>query len=290
MVVVTFLSVISLVIQRLLQARLVQKEFETFMILSTGIILFLIYLYLKYLYKKREEFSYHFNMDGLSYRSEMVWQRWYLIIVIRNLIKHHFQYLSTLPYIIVNILLISMVILAAKPLLAESHFQFLKSDKHPVLKVFITAAKAFLLMMVLSVLINGITYTIAPDLPQETMNNDLVLQALDADFIRIFIEAVVMAPFLEEIIYRGFFFREIYPYHPKLAYMTTFLVFGFVHIVPELIIGNYIQALLFLPSYGAMGVVFAYFYKKTDCIYTSMSIHFLNNLMAIIFSLWMFRI
>lgn len=61
--------------------------------------------------------------------------------------------------------------------------------------------------------------------------------------------------------------------------LISSLLFGLLHII------SYIDSplsLLYIISYGSLGIIFAYIYYKTDNIYSTITIHAMHNILAII--------
>lgn len=90
--------------------------------------------------------------------------------------------------------------------------------------------------------------------------------------IYIFISAVVLAPLLEESVFR-LAFRAIFK-NDFLYITVSSLVFGSLHLI-----GTPINELLplYLLSYCSCGIAFAYMLKKTNNIFVSMGFHFMHN-------------
>ena len=90
-------------------------------------------------------------------------------------------------------------------------------------------------------------------------------------------EAVIIAPLLEELVFRRSLKKFTTNIH--IYAFTTGIIFGGIHIISSLT--NPIN-LLFLIPYSAMGVAFGYAYFKTNNIYTTISVHSMHNLITII--------
>ncbi|PFJ06173.1 CPBP family intramembrane metalloprotease domain-containing protein [Bacillus cereus] len=82
-----------------------------------------------------------------------------------------------------------------------------------------------------------------------------------------FISACVLAPIMEEVIFRGFFLQRMaYKWGIKRAVIISSLIFGLGHF-------DVIGAFMF-------GVVMCLLYIKTKNIWTNIAVHALNNLIA----------
>lgn len=90
--------------------------------------------------------------------------------------------------------------------------------------------------------------------------------------IYIYISAVLIAPIVEELVFRGGI-RNIIP-NNILFILVSGLVFGGLHLVGN--ISSFID-LLYLIPYSSLGIVFAYIYTKTDNIFVTILLHTMHN-------------
>lgn len=97
--------------------------------------------------------------------------------------------------------------------------------------------------------------------------------------------ALIYAPIVEEIVFRGVLFRNL---RAKLSFGYAALIsafaFGLMHVFSALISGN-ISDIWYLLVYGGLGFIFCYLYEKEKTIYAPMLLHLLNNGIAILFML-----
>ncbi len=105
---------------------------------------------------------------------------------------------------------------------------------------------------------------------------DLMQNAFNAqsnlDGVIILLVVAIGAPLVEELLFRGVLFEEIYQYTSlKMTIFLTALVFGIYHF-------NIIQT----PNTIIMGLVLAYVYDKKKSIYAPMIVHATNNILAMI--------
>lgn len=113
-------------------------------------------------------------------------------------------------------------------------------------------------------------------LPMEAAANSMGWSFLDAytsaasmsDTLSLFLYTVLVAPFCEELIYRGFVLRALAPYGKIFGMVVAALLFGLMH-------GNIIQ----FPSALLCGFLFGYVTLEYS-LPASMLIHALNNLAA----------
>ncbi len=83
---------------------------------------------------------------------------------------------------------------------------------------------------------------------------------------------IFVIPFIEEIVFRGSFYKMTDNKH--VFAISTGIFFGFLHIITSL---NSPKGFLYLIPYSAMGIAFGYLYKKTDTIFSSLFMHMLHN-------------
>ena len=86
-----------------------------------------------------------------------------------------------------------------------------------------------------------------------------------------------MAPILEEIIFRGIFMNWFFVDKPFLSILISGVLFGYVH-APFSADTDWIYAL----SKILLGIVLAGVYYRTKNIKADITVHFLNNFLAIL--------
>ncbi|OLU36700.1 CPBP family intramembrane glutamic endopeptidase [Ileibacterium valens] len=88
-----------------------------------------------------------------------------------------------------------------------------------------------------------------------------------------FITAVIAAPILEEIVFRGLIFKALKKYSLSFAMFFSALCFGLLHM-------NLFQG---IPVF-AMGILLAYFYHQSNTLCLPIGIHMINNLISVLAS------
>ena len=102
-----------------------------------------------------------------------------------------------------------------------------------------------------------------------------VFQEMSAPNVFAFITAVVAAPLLEEILFRGIILNGLLKnYSPKTAILVSAALFSLVHLNPW-------QA---IPAFLG-GALMGWLYYKTNSIIPGMILHFSNNLLATLIGL-----
>lgn len=114
----------------------------------------------------------------------------------------------------------------------------------------------------------------------DSASNQLLFESLmENGFLLMAIQAIVFAPIVEELIFRGLIFRSFRQYNIYLAHFISAFCFGFIHIYQGLFAGDWTQ-LIYLLSYGGMGFAYSFIYEKRKTIVAPMIVHMLNNLIA----------
>lgn len=121
------------------------------------------------------------------------------------------------------------------------------------------------LMMVSNILINMLFKT------GQAENEQAVQSMISALPWAMLIDAGLLAPFVEEIVFRKAF-RNVFK-KGILFVLTSGIVFGALHIINA---SNPIGYLYIIP-YSCLGISFALMYEKTDTVYTSIFAHILHN-------------
>lgn len=103
--------------------------------------------------------------------------------------------------------------------------------------------------------------------------NDQALQGLASSQISnilLFFSMVVMAPVLEELVFRGFVFKFFFRENRLFAYLLSSLLFTLIHMPTDVI--SFV-------TYGSLALVMGFVYYKTNRIEMSMLTHAINNLL-----------
>jgi len=95
---------------------------------------------------------------------------------------------------------------------------------------------------------------------------------------------VVIAPILEEIIFRCGMFGWLYEMNKYLAHIVSGFVFGFMHIMMALFTGNMFEWIQIF-TYFFTGIILSVLYEKSNNIGVPILTHMFNNLVSIIFIL-----
>ena len=108
-------------------------------------------------------------------------------------------------------------------------------------------------------------------------NEESVRELIDKSPLFMLFELMIYAPITEELIFRKSIKdiindKKIYP-------IISGFIFGLLHIISST---NNPLTLLYIIPYGSLGYIFAKLYKKTDNIFSSITIHSIHNTLTLI--------
>ena len=115
---------------------------------------------------------------------------------------------------------------------------------------------------------------------EQSANQELINEMFRKNIISTFILSVLYAPLIEELIFRYGISKLIK--NKWLFIIISGTLFGSLHMIDKL---TSIMDILYIIQYSALGICLAYFYKKTNNIFVSISIHFIQNFLASIFAI-----
>lgn len=170
-----------------------------------------------------------------------------------------------------NLTLIAIFILIYKNTLIEDFKKFIKKPIEHLETSFKYWFIGFIIMVVSNLII---TYILNKGIAG---NEQEVRRYIDSFPLFMIFNTVIYAPLTEELTFRKSF-RDII--NNKWFYaLTSGLVFGMLHITSY--INNWTD-LIYLIPYGALGISFALLYHKTNNIFSTISVHAMHNLLAVV--------
>lgn len=145
--------------------------------------------------------------------------------------------------------------------------------------------KLFLIFLIIKYIVSFITAIIMTILKLDTSSITSVNQNIIESYVKsapllMVFTVSILGPFYEEILFR-LGFKKVFNKGIIFIIISGF-VFGLMHIFPleegiSLILGI-VQSI----SYVTMGLFLAYTYNKTDNIFISIGLHFLNNFISVL--------
>ncbi len=174
-----------------------------------------------------------------------------------------YKILYSLTY---ELVLISVIIYIYRSTLVKAYRDLKANHK----KYFNEYAKYWILMIAIMIFSNGIIAFITSQ--TEPANEEAIRQMFSSYPIYTFISATILAPILEELVFRQAF-RNVFT--TNIIYIAiSALVFGGLHVITGF---NNWTDLLYLIPYCTPGIIFAYIMTKTDNIFVTMSMHLFHN-------------
>ena len=174
--------------------------------------------------------------------------------------------LQTLLSLFSSSILIIIIVIIYRKYLKEKLIDF----KNNFNKYFDTGMKCWFLGLIGMSLSNLLIATLTP--VDEANNEVLVQEMLKLAPFLSFISASIVAPFLEEMLFRKSF-GDIFK-NKKIMVFASGLIFGLLHVVFSF---KTPVDLLYAIPYGLLGSSFAYMIYKHDNIYLPITFHMLHN-------------
>ena len=183
-------------------------------------------------------------------------------------------FFSSLMYIIIFFII---VFLAREPLK-----EYLKYFVQSPIKICISSFFKFLQMFGIFIFINLALYML---LGREAANEEIITQQLLDYPIFIGLLSCVFAPIVEEVVFREVIYRKLADsYNYIFAIIVSSLLFGFVHVMDAVFLGSF-DELIYILSYGGLGVMLALGYRYKNNGTTNILMHFFNNFISILLTL-----
>ena len=112
-------------------------------------------------------------------------------------------------------------------------------------------------------------------------NDQAIVSMLRSNYFLILIGTVILVPPVEECLYRGLIFRNLYGKSPVAAYIVSILAFAIIHIIGY--IGNYsaLELLMAFLQYLPAGLCLAWAYTRAGSIFAPIFIHAAINYISI---------
>ena len=188
---------------------------------------------------------------------------------------------NTLYQFIVSLILFILLFILYFNTIKKNFNDFKRNLKNNILYVL----KLFVIFVLLKYMITIMSTLIVILLKYDTSsllsnNQEMVEKSVKTAPFLMFFSMSILGPFYEECIFRLEFKKVI---NNKWIYIiVSGSLFGLLHIFPlnegvSLILGI-VQSI----SYVTMGIFFSYIYYKTDNIFISIGLHFLNNFLSIL--------
>ena len=143
------------------------------------------------------------------------------------------------------------------------------------IKILIKYIPIYIIGIILMALSNYLMASITHS--EISQNENAIRESLKIFPIYMSFSVVIYAPFVEEITFRKTFKNIIN--NGVLFVILSGFIFGLVHVS---LTSEPINDLLMIVPYIIMGINFSYIYYKSNNIFTTISIHFIHNLLLLI--------
>ncbi|KRK80753.1 hypothetical protein FD03_GL002184 [Companilactobacillus nodensis DSM 19682 = JCM 14932 = NBRC 107160] len=135
----------------------------------------------------------------------------------------------------------------------------------------------WIIIIIASILVFAVNLITVP-MMKSTNDNVAALELVAKNNIVILVFfTIVVAPILEEILFRGIFMNWFFVNNSLISVILSGIVFGYVH-APFSPGTDWIYAL----SKVLLGIILAAVYARTKNIKANITVHFLNNFLAIL--------
>ncbi len=141
------------------------------------------------------------------------------------------------------------------------------------------ALLGFLAYWVLSLAIGSLITALQPE--YLNLNDGAIANMAQSSFLLISLGTVILAPVVEEVLYRGLLFGGLYNYSPVTAYIVSTLIFSAIHVIGYIGIYDPLSLVLSFLQYLPAGLCLGWAYAKSDTIWAPILIHISINLIGI---------
>ncbi len=140
--------------------------------------------------------------------------------------------------------------------------------------------KGLVLYWVATILISMLVFHLDPHF--SNVNDDQISLLTQQNDTLMLIGTVILAPVVEETLYRGVVFGQLYKKNRTIAYIVSVMVFACVHIIGYIGMCEPVRLLLCFLQYLPAGIVLAWTYVNADTIWAPVLIHMVVNLIGML--------
>lgn len=113
---------------------------------------------------------------------------------------------------------------------------------------------------------------------ENQVNNEMLM---GMNLIGFLLDAIITAPFVEEMIFRGCIYEPVKRKHGFLmGALVSALLFGGMHVMASIVSGNWLN-LLYIIDYGLCGFVLCLACRRSDSVWAAVFTHAAFNLIGI---------
>ena len=126
------------------------------------------------------------------------------------------------------------------------------------------------------------TWVIRLFVPGFSNYNDQSIAAMrNTNYFLMVVGTVILVPPVEECLYRGLIFRNLYGKSRWAAYIVSILVFAIIHIIGYIGKYSFLEMLMAFLQYLPAGLCLAWAYSKSDTIFAPIVMHAIINAVSI---------
>ena len=235
------------------------------------------------IYSKQKAWGYLLAFPAYLYYIPTILH--FIFLIILDLTNEH-QVMMANIYLNLGVGLISLAIIALilKDFLIENFIHFKQNFLATIKNIFVIGLPLnYLLAFIANILV---MLFLGFDVVEDSANQQAVVSMIEITPLLMVFQAVIIAPLLEELLFRGLIFRSLTHININLAHFVAAFLFGFLHVYQEVLAGDLMQMAYIFP-YMFMGYAFGYIYQRTGTIFASIGLHFLSNSIAVLLSLTM---
>lgn len=167
------------------------------------------------------------------------------------------------------------IIYLALPLLKYSWDGYLEDPS----RVMNSGIKLYIPMILGNALVQGVLQTLTG--LTNGANQDIANKLFEMNPLSIAVPAIMIAPIIEEIIFRGLIFRSCRSFGFWGAGIISGCIFGLIHCVGDILSGNWLAA-SFIIMYACMGLFMGKAYENGKNLISSISLHMFSNTIAVL--------
>ncbi len=196
-------------------------------------------------------------------------------VLFTSLFTNHDGLLSPFWAYMILIVTIVVTLVLGWPLFIEERDIKIKS-KTLTKKIFVNYGLMYLTMLIANPLIARLTDT------DQSQNQSAIAEAIRSDAFFVVFSAIIMAPIVEEIVFRGVLYRKLRKANRYVfAILMSVITFGFMHVFQSVIEGNTVDY-PYIIIYMILGLFFVRIYEETGKLSGAIWLHVLNNVIGIV--------
>ena len=215
-------------------------------------------------------------------RGEALWGKVYLLLEFFALpflvIKGNLLAGNPLSDAAINFVLFGLNFICVTVIFRRFLLESLRNTaKHPILLIQ-TVIKGLVLHYALSICVNFFIFILNPDF--SNVNDDNIAQMVQKNFTLMAIGTVLLAPPVEEILFRSLIFGRFYDRNKILAYILSTVIFSAIHVLGYIDLYDWRTLLMCFVQYIPGSICLAWTYVAGDSIFAPILIHMTINLIS----------